>query len=106
MINGRTEDYSSAPLTQISKSFDFFLAISERGKITEHPFTGLSRADLVGMVEDEMGRYTDVERYAAVYAKDALDLKYFRTAMDVGNDGRPFLVHILIFWIRAAQQKA
>lgn len=89
VMTGFPEDYSSAQLTQINNSFEFLLAVSERGKITDNPFTGLSRADLVGIVEDETGRYTDVERYAAVYAKNAVDLDYFRAAMDFGNDARP-----------------
>ena len=82
-------DYSDEQLTQIKKSFEFLLIIKEQRKITDNPFAGLSRSELVAIVEDETGRYTDVERYTADYAKDALDLSYFRTAMNFGNDGRP-----------------
>nr|WP_319528653.1 hypothetical protein [Pseudomonas laurentiana] len=82
-------DYSDEQLTQIKKSFEFLLIINEQRKITDNPFAGLSRSELVAIVEDETGRYTDVERYTADYAKDALDLSYFRTAMNFGNDGRP-----------------
>lgn len=82
-------DYSDEQLTQIKKSFEFLLIINEQRKITDNPFSGLSRSELVAIVEDETGRYTDVERYTAVYAKSALDFSYFSAAMNFGNDGRP-----------------
>lgn len=83
---------SPEQLSRKQKSFEFLLSIHEGRGRPDNPFAGLSRSELVAIVEDESGEYTDEERYVADYAKDGLDFECFQAAASFifsAGDARP-----------------
>lgn len=77
------EHIAPEQMERIAKSISALVAAREGRSNNDNPFVGLSRAELVAIVEDESGGYSDVERYAAIYAKNKLDYDYFQVSINI-----------------------
>lgn len=70
-------EYTTKQTEQFEKSKVFLVKVQERGDTSSNPFSGLSRAELAAIVQDEVG-YTKEERVVADYEVADLDNNYFR----------------------------